>query len=75
MAIDFDDFEYAMPGEHLRTAYDLRTGPERAVTVRLHAQVDDHQRRIAELEQRLSRLERMAQPSLSHLFADRPPHA
>lgn len=70
MAIDFDDFEYAMPGEHLRTAYDLRTGPQR-----LHAQVDDHQRRIAELEQRLSRLERMAQPSLSHLFADRPPHA
>lgn len=52
--IDFDDFEYAMPGEHLRTAadYDLRTGPQR-----LHAQVDDHQRRIAMLEQRLRHVE------------------
>lgn len=65
--IDFDDFEYAMPGEQLHTAadYDLRTGPQR-----LHAQVDDHQRRIAELEQRLRRLERMAQPTLGHLWSD-----
>lgn len=63
MAIDFDDFEYAMPGEHLIAAYDVRTGPER-----LHAQADDHQRRIAELEQRISRLERQMQPSVSHLF-------
>ena len=67
MAIDFNDFEYAMPGEHLRTAadYDLRTGPER-----LHAQADDHQRRIAALEQRISRLERMLVPSVGHLYAE-----
>lgn len=52
--VDFDDFEYAIPGEHLRKAsdYDLRTGPER-----LHAQVDEHARRIAELEQRLRHVE------------------
>lgn len=45
------------------TWYDLRTGPER-----LHAQADDHQRRIAALEQRISRLERQMQPAMSHLF-------
>jgi len=65
MAIDFDDAEYTMPGELMVTAYDLRTGPER-----LHAQIDDHQRRIAELEQRLSRLERQTQPNLSYLYAE-----
>jgi hypothetical protein len=66
--IDFDDFEYAMPGEHLRTAadYDLRTGPER-----LHAQVDKHQLRIAELEQRLARLERLLVPNTAHIYADK----
>jgi hypothetical protein len=51
--IDIYDPEYAMPGELLTTAYDLRTGPER-----LHAQADDHQRRIAELEQRIGQSER-----------------
>ena len=57
MAIDFDDFEYAIPGEHLRTVsahrrvcsgYDLRTGPELAA-----------QQRIAALESRLRHVERM----------------
>ena len=63
MAIDFDDFEYSMPGEHLRTMadYDLRTGPERAA-----AQLDDHQRRLAELEQRLRHVE-----ALIHLEINR----
>ena len=62
MAIDFDDFEYSMPGEHLRTMadYDLRTGPERAA-----AQLDDHQRRLAELEQRLRHIERLMHRSLN----------
>ena len=65
MPVDFNDFEYAMPGEHLRSAgdYDVRTGPER-----LHAQVVDHQRRIADLELRLRRLECQMQPNLSHLW-------
>jgi hypothetical protein len=63
MEIDFDDFEYSMPGEHLRlaTEYDLRTGPER-----LHAQADDHQRRLASLEQRLRHVETML-----HLLVNR----
>ena len=63
MAIDFDDFEYAIPGEHLRTVtgehrrlccYDLRTGPELAA-----ARMDDHQQRIAALETRLRHVERL----------------
>ena len=63
MAVDFNDFEYAIPGEHLRTVsahrrvctgYDLRTGPELAA-----ARMDDHQQRIAALESRLRHVERM----------------
>lgn len=74
MPVDFDDFEYAIPGEHLRTAsdpihtgYDLRTYDQRT-----DARLDDHQRRIAELEQRLSRLEGMMQPNLAHLWERTP---
>lgn len=63
MAVDFDDFEYAIPGESLSTLnehrrvrvdYDLRTGPELAA-----ARMDDHQRRIGELEMRLRHVERL----------------
>ena len=57
VAIDFDDWEYATPADRLRAVaeqYDLRTGPERAA-----AQLIDHQRRIAELEQRLRHMERL----------------
>lgn len=54
MAIDFDDFEYAMPGEHLRTiTYDLRTYDQR-----VDARFLQHERRLAELEGRLLRVER-----------------
>lgn len=54
MAVDFDDFEYAIPGEHLRTAadYDLRTYDQRT-----DERLADHQRRIAELEQRVRHIE------------------
>lgn len=43
MDIDFDDFQYTMLVKRLFPAadYDLRTGPER-----LHAQADDHERRL-----------------------------
>lgn len=69
MAVDFNDFEYAIPGEHLRTAadYDLRTGPER-----LHAQVDDHQRRIAELERRVRHAEHLLHLALNQRTPDLP---
>lgn len=60
MAIDFDDFEYAVPGEHLRTAYDVRTYDQRT-----DARLDDYQRRIAELEQRLRHIERLMHQSLN----------
>lgn len=53
--IDFDDTEYVLPpGELISPAapaaqrYDLRTGPDRA-----DARMDDHQQRIATLEQRI----------------------
>ena len=59
MAVDFDDFEYAIPGEglivageHRRVEYDLRTGPELAAM-----RMDDHQARIAALEARLRHVE------------------
>jgi hypothetical protein len=49
MAVDFDDFEYATPGERLGVAnagaYDLRTGPELMAA------------RIAALEARLRHVE------------------
>ncbi|GIK73820.1 MAG: hypothetical protein BroJett021_28080 [Chloroflexota bacterium] len=70
MAIDILDPEYAIPGELDRPCYggrvtegrvtggqqyDLRTYDQRA-----DARLDDHQRRIAELEQRVAWLERVA---------------
>ena len=47
--IDMLDDEYTIPGELLRTAYDTRTGPEKL------------QRRIEELERRVTALEQMHQ--------------
>lgn len=65
IVIDFNDFEYAVPGENLRTAYDLRTGPERTA-----AQMEDYQRRIAQLEQRIAHLERVTLTP-GYIYADK----
>ncbi len=52
--VDFDDFEYAMPGESLRQVqqYDLRTAPERQA-----ARIDNHDQRLRAMEHRLMLIE------------------
>ena len=52
--VDFDDFEYAMPGESLRQVqqYDLRTAPERQA-----ARIDNHDQRLRAMEHRLMLME------------------
>ena len=53
-SIDFDDFEYAMPGESLRQVqqYDVRTAPERQA-----ARIDNHDQRLRAIEHRLILIE------------------
>ena len=52
--VDFDDFEYAMPGESLRQVqqYDIRTAPERQA-----ARIDNHGQRLRAMEHRLMLIE------------------
>ena len=52
--VDFDDFEYAMPGESLRQVqqYDIRTLPERQA-----ARIDNHDQRLRAIEHRLLLIE------------------
>lgn len=59
--IDILDPEYAMPValDCPAPVYDLRTYDQRT-----DDRLDAHERRIAEVEQRLSRLERMVAPAL-----------
>ena len=66
--IDLDDTEYVWPPGELESPsapaaqrYDLRTGPERA-----DARMDDHQQRIATLEQRIAHMERMLHRLINH---------
>jgi hypothetical protein len=61
MTIGIYDPEYAMPGELSTTAYDLRTYDQRT-----DARLDDYQRRIAELEQRLRHVERLLHEYINH---------
>jgi len=58
--VNFDDMEYVIPGEALR--FDLRTGPQ--------AQLEDHQRRIAELESRLRHAETLLHHVLNRKCVD-----
>lgn len=53
-AVDFDDFEYAMPGDSLRQVqqYDIRTAPERQA-----ARIDNHDQRLRAIEHRLLLIE------------------
>ncbi len=52
--VDFDDFEYAMPGDSLRQVqqYDIRTAPERQA-----ARLDNHDQRLRAIEHRLLLIE------------------
>ena len=53
-SIDFDDMEYAWPGESLRQVqqYDMRTAPERQA-----ARLDNHDQRLRAIEHRLLSIE------------------
>ena len=53
-SIDFDDMEYAWPGESLRQVqqYDIRTLPERQA-----ARLDNHDQRLRAIEHRLLLIE------------------
>ena len=53
-AVDFDDFEYAMPGDSLRQVqqYDMRTAPERQA-----ARLENHDQRLRAMEHRLLLIE------------------
>ena len=52
--VDFDDSEYAMPGESLRQVqqYDIRTSPERQAS-----RLDSHDPRMRVIEHRLLSIE------------------
>lgn len=52
--VDFDDFEYAMPGDTLRQVqqYDLRTSSDRQA-----ARMDNHDQRLRAIEHRLLLME------------------
>lgn len=52
--VDFEDFEYAMPGDSLRQVqqYDIRTAPERQA-----ARLDYHDQRLRAIEHRLLLIE------------------
>lgn len=52
--VDFDDMEYAWPGESLRQVqqYDIRTAPERQA-----ARIDNHDQRLWAIEHRLLLME------------------
>lgn len=52
--VDFDDFEYAIPGDSLRQVqqYDIRTAPERQA-----ARIDNHDQRLRAIEHRLILIE------------------
>ena len=52
--VDFDDFEYAWPGESLRQVqqYDLRTSSDRQA-----ARMDNHDQRLRAIEHRLLLIE------------------
>ena len=52
--VDFDDCEYAMPGDSLRQVqqYDIRTAPERQA-----ARLDNHDQRLRAIEHRLLLIE------------------